>query len=56
MWNTSASFRAWLGLLRVHQYVKNALIFVPLLTMHRFELGALWTEFVASDECKSQTL
>jgi 4-hydroxybenzoate polyprenyltransferase len=42
-----ASFHAWLGLLRVHQYAKNALIFVPLLTAHRFELAALWTEFVA---------
>lgn len=29
--------RAWLKLLRVHQWSKNALIFVPLITAHQFD-------------------
>lgn len=32
---------SWLKLLRVHQYAKNALVFVPLLTGHVFNLLAL---------------
>ena len=33
-----ADARTWLKLLRVHQYVKNALVLVPLLTAHKFGL------------------
>jgi 4-hydroxybenzoate polyprenyltransferase/phosphoserine phosphatase len=32
--------RAWIKLLRVHQWSKNALVFVPLVTARRFELLA----------------
>jgi 4-hydroxybenzoate polyprenyltransferase/phosphoserine phosphatase len=42
--------RAWAKLLRVHQWAKNALVFVPLATAHRFDLaafGAAITAFVA---------
>lgn len=35
------SWRTWAKLLRVHQYAKNALVFVPLLTAHRFEMGSV---------------
>jgi len=31
-----AGVRSWLKLLRVHQYAKNALVLVPLLTAHKF--------------------
>jgi 4-hydroxybenzoate polyprenyltransferase/phosphoserine phosphatase len=33
--------KAWIRLVRVHQWVKNALVFVPLLTAHKFEIPAL---------------
>jgi 4-hydroxybenzoate polyprenyltransferase len=36
-----ASFRDWLALLRIHQYVKNVLIFVPLLTAHALQVGPI---------------
>jgi 4-hydroxybenzoate polyprenyltransferase/phosphoserine phosphatase len=32
--------RTWVKLLRVHQWAKNALVFVPLLAVHRFDLLA----------------
>jgi len=32
---------AWIRLLRLHQWVKNALVFVPLVTAQRFDLVAL---------------
>jgi 4-hydroxybenzoate polyprenyltransferase/phosphoserine phosphatase len=32
---------AWIKLLRPHQWVKNALVFVPVLTAHRFDLEAM---------------
>jgi 4-hydroxybenzoate polyprenyltransferase len=32
--------RAWIKLLRVHQWVKNALVFIPLVTAQRFDLLA----------------
>lgn len=35
------SWATWARLLRVHQWAKNALVFVPLLTAHRFELDAV---------------
>lgn len=34
----SAGGRAWLKAVRVHQYVKNLLVFVPLATSHQFTL------------------
>jgi 4-hydroxybenzoate polyprenyltransferase len=33
--------RAWLKLMRIHQYAKNGLLLVPLLTAHAFNLHAL---------------
>jgi 4-hydroxybenzoate polyprenyltransferase/phosphoserine phosphatase len=48
--------RIWAKLLRVHQYAKNALVFVPLLMAHRFDgpafLAALLA-FVAFSLCAS---
>lgn len=35
------TWRTWAKLLRVHQYAKNALVFLPLLTAHRFDLPSL---------------
>jgi 4-hydroxybenzoate polyprenyltransferase len=32
--------KPWIKLVRVHQWAKNALVFVPLLTSHEFVLGA----------------
>ena len=38
----AATWRTWLRALRVHQWVKNVLIFIPLLTSHRiFDLYAV---------------
>lgn len=42
-----ASLMDWLRLLRVHQYVKNGLIFVPLLTAHALQPGPVLTALVA---------
>jgi 4-hydroxybenzoate polyprenyltransferase len=39
---------AWLSLLRVHQFVKNILVFVPLVTAHKFELSAIVTATIAA--------
>jgi 4-hydroxybenzoate polyprenyltransferase len=36
-----ASLRTWLGALRVYQYAKNTLVFVPLITSHQFNLASL---------------
>lgn len=33
--------RAWLKLFRLHQWAKNALVFVPLLTAHKFDIISL---------------
>ena len=33
--------RTWIKLLRVHQYAKNLLLFVPLLTAHQFSFGSV---------------
>jgi 4-hydroxybenzoate polyprenyltransferase len=38
--NATGRTRAWIKLLRVHQWAKNALIFVPLVTAQRFDLVA----------------
>jgi 4-hydroxybenzoate polyprenyltransferase len=35
------SLRTWLGALRVYQYAKNTLVFVPLITSHQFNLASL---------------
>nr|WP_050387717.1 UbiA family prenyltransferase [Bradyrhizobium pachyrhizi] len=37
----------WLKLFRVHQYAKNALVLVPLLTAHKFALGSAATSLFA---------
>lgn len=42
------SWRTWAKLLRVHQYAKNALVLVPLLTAHRFGLGPIVTALSAA--------
>jgi 4-hydroxybenzoate polyprenyltransferase len=39
--------RAWVKLLRVHQWAKNALVFVPLATAHRFDLAAFGAAIAA---------
>lgn len=47
---------AWLKLLRVHQYSKNALLFVPLVTAQAFSPSAIFTEilaFIAFSLCAS---
>jgi 4-hydroxybenzoate polyprenyltransferase/phosphoserine phosphatase len=36
-----ASLQTWLSALRIHHWVKNALLFLPLLLAHRFTFGAL---------------
>ena len=41
------TWRTWAKLLRVHQYAKNALVLVPLLTAHLFTLEAVVQAFVA---------
>lgn len=38
--NATGRTRAWIKLLRVHQWAKNALVFVPLVTAQRFDLLA----------------
>jgi 4-hydroxybenzoate polyprenyltransferase/phosphoserine phosphatase len=43
----SGSARAWIKLMRVHQWAKNALIFVPLVTAHRFDVLGLAQATVA---------
>ena len=45
--STSPWWRTWLKALRVHQYLKNTLIFVPLLTSHSFGLDAVLAAFLA---------
>ena len=39
--NEKSDTRAWIKLLRIHQWSKNALVFVPLVTAQRFDLLAL---------------
>jgi 4-hydroxybenzoate polyprenyltransferase/phosphoserine phosphatase len=41
-----ASLETWLSALRVHHWVKNALLFLPLLLAHRFTWSALQTTTV----------
>jgi 4-hydroxybenzoate polyprenyltransferase len=40
--------RVWLRLLRVHQWVKNGLVFVPLFAAHLFTAGAIISATVAA--------
>jgi 4-hydroxybenzoate polyprenyltransferase/phosphoserine phosphatase len=50
------TWRTWAKMLRVHQYAKNALVFVPLLTSHLFTLEAFaqaLLAFVAFSLCAS---
>ena len=51
-----ATLKTWLKLLRVHQWVKNALVFLPLLMAHQFNGAALGTAllaFIAFSLCAS---
>lgn len=41
------TWRTWARMLRVHQYAKNTLVFVPLLTAHLFILEAFVQAFLA---------
>lgn len=53
---TNSSLRLWLKALRIHQYAKNVLIFVPLLTAHDFTLLPVLSAllaFVAFSVCAS---
>jgi 4-hydroxybenzoate polyprenyltransferase len=45
--STWGGARAWLKLLRAHQYAKNVLVFVPLLTAHLFSPGAMLAALLA---------
>jgi len=50
------TWRTWAKMMRVHQYAKNALIFLPLLAAHRFTLEAFTQAtlaFVAFSLCAS---
>jgi 4-hydroxybenzoate polyprenyltransferase/phosphoserine phosphatase len=50
------NWRTWAKLLRVHQYAKNVLVFVPLLLAHKFSLGVIAEAvlaFVAFSLCAS---
>ena len=42
------TWRTWAKLLRVHQYAKNALVFVPLLTAHLFAWGSIGQAVLAA--------
>ena len=42
------SAKVWSRALRVHQYAKNALVFVPLLTAHKLQLDAVLTAALAA--------
>jgi 4-hydroxybenzoate polyprenyltransferase/phosphoserine phosphatase len=42
LWVGRKIFLAWLAQLRVHQWIKNSLVFVPLLLAHRLGEVALW--------------
>nr|WP_243370942.1 UbiA family prenyltransferase [Microvirga solisilvae] len=50
------TWRTWARMLRVHQYAKNALVFIPLLTSHHLTLdtiGSALAAFVAFSLCAS---
>jgi 4-hydroxybenzoate polyprenyltransferase/phosphoserine phosphatase len=54
---TPVAFIDWLKVIRVHQWLKNLLLFIPLLAAHQIDnLEALWVlavAFVASSFCAS---
>ena len=41
-----ASLQTWLSALRIHHWVKNALVFLPLLLAHNFAFGAIQQAFL----------
>lgn len=41
------TWRTWAKLFRVHQYVKNALVFIPLMTSHSFNMPAIFAAVLA---------
>lgn len=43
----SAGVKQWLHLLRVHQYAKNVLVFVPILTAHTFDATSIKLSLIA---------
>ncbi len=43
----SAGLLTWLRALRVHQYVKNSLILVPIITAHQFSYAAVTSALIA---------
>jgi 4-hydroxybenzoate polyprenyltransferase len=52
----SPQFSQWVKLLRVHQYAKNVLVFVPIITAHLFSYDALFAgllAFIAFSLCAS---
>lgn len=52
----STSLKTWLDALRVHQYAKNTLVFVPVLTSHQFSASAFISAalaFIAFSLCAS---
>ncbi len=54
----SPALRSWLKAIRLHQWAKNALIFVPLLLAHQWHLrtfGAAITAFFSFGMCASAT-
>ncbi len=54
--SVTSTFGAWLKLVRVHQYSKNALLFVPLITAQALNVSAISAEisaFVAFSLCAS---
>lgn len=44
----TGGLRAWMKLLRVHQWVKNALVFVPIFAAHRFDFASVAQAIVAA--------
>lgn len=52
----AGSWRDWLKLLRIHQYAKNALVFIPLVAAHAFNPQAIFNAilaFIAFSACAS---
>ncbi len=43
----TSPFRAWLKVMRLKQYVKNALLAVPILASHQISLVNIWLTFLA---------
>jgi 4-hydroxybenzoate polyprenyltransferase/phosphoserine phosphatase len=46
--NERPSWQTWARLFRVHQYAKNALVFVPVLTAHQFTSGQIYKAVLAA--------